>query len=470
MNPKAIFNFLLLAFNLRRALLAATETCWVYVIVVFLAALMRLTASLTPLPLFTAYWLALNIGRGLPSAHWRWAILRTIAIFSAVMSVLAVARVEIYPNLAWDDWTWLARFVTNLFLSPHGISVEQIVSAAVIYVFIRGLGFGQRPLTLWFVGFQFRLGIVIFFGLFSVAAFFPGVIDDLFFAQWIFVYFFLSLLAGALARIEETSTDFRFTVRWVMTLLASVALVLFLGLGVLQIFTVDTAQRMLGIFAPLWGLFSIVLLIIAIPIGYLLEWLVNLLRPLFQSLGQVLENLQNSPLGNLLKSSPVQQNAANNELLATLMKTTFILAILLLIGYWLARALNKKMQGIEQETFIRESISDDDAAERALHTSTKKKKQPRAYAPNIAAETIRRIYAALVARAAAAGLPRRVAETPYEFLPRLENHWSDESADLRSITEAYVDAHYAEHETTQEQVGRVREAWRRVEESIKRKA
>ena len=451
--------------ELRLALLAAMETCWVYAVIVFLCALTGLNASLTPLPFFIVYWLALLIGRVLPGTQRRWLVLQAIAILSAVIGVFAVARVEIYSTLAWYDWMWLSSFLTNLFLSVRGISIEQIVSAAVIYVFIRGLGFGQRPLTLWFIGFQFRLGIVVFFGLFFFAAFFHNMIDDQFLALWIFVYFFLSLFAIALARIEEMGAEFRFTPRWSITLLASVALVLFIGLGVLQVFTVDTAQSMLGLFAPLWGLVSLLILIIAIPFGIVADWLVNILKPLFQSLGQLIDNLQNTPLGNLAAGARDLQNAANNELLATALRTILILAVVLTIGYWLARALNKKMQSIEDETYLRESITDEEA-ERALHTSTKKKNPLRSRAQDIAAETIRRIYAALVARAAEAGLVRQVAETPYEFLPRLEKYWSDDSADLRSITEAYVQVHYAEEQANQEQVGRVREAWERIKRKM----
>lgn len=461
MKYKTTLRFLLVPFNLRRALLAAMETCWVYAVIVFLAALMQLNASLTPLPFFIVYWLALNLGRALPRTRLRGILLQATAMLSALVCVLAVARLEIYPALVWSDGAWLPRFLANLFLSVRGITLEQIVSVAAVYVFIRGLGFGQRPLTLWFIGFQFRLGVVVFFGLFFLAAFARGLGVDQFFAPWIFVYFFLALLSIALARSEELGADFQFTPRWMATLLAAVALVLFIGLGVAQVFTVETAQALLGIFAPLWAVVALLILIVAVPLGYIIDFLFQLLKPLFQPFGQMLANLQNSPLGNFAKDTFGLQDAANNELSMNILRTILILAVLLLIGYWLVRALNKKMQSIEAETYVRESIADQ-AAERARRAATKKKTPPRARAHALAAETIRRIYAALVARAAAAGLPRRLAETPYEFLPRLEKHWSAEANDLRAITEAYVQAHYAEEPTTQAQASRVKAAWERI--------
>lgn len=74
----------------------------------------------------------------------------------------------------------------------------------------------------------------------------------------------------------------------------------------------------------------------------------------------------------------------------------------------------------------------------------------------------------LMARAGDAGLPRHIAETPYEFLPRLQRAWPDEADQVRTITEAYVAVHYGEREFGAAEVNRLRGLWKRVEGRIKR--
>jgi hypothetical protein len=188
-----------------------------------------------------------------------------MAILIAFVTMFAVARAELYPLFGWYDWGWLSRYVPTLISFTKSIAAEHIVSAGVLYVFIRGLGLAQRPLTLWFVGLQFRIGVVVFFFLLLVASYLKSYDAS----PWIFAYFGFSLLAIALARLEEMGSDLRLGLRWAVTLLAAVALVLFLGLGILQFFTVEAARILLLLLTPLWMLAGLIFLLIAIPAGLL---------------------------------------------------------------------------------------------------------------------------------------------------------------------------------------------------------
>ncbi|HEX7593575.1 MAG TPA: hypothetical protein VF429_05330, partial [Anaerolineae bacterium] len=81
---KTTFSFLLLPFHLnfrrelRFALLAAMETCWVYSVLAFLASIMGFARAISPLSLFAAYWIALVVGRVLPQRKERWWVLQAI--------------------------------------------------------------------------------------------------------------------------------------------------------------------------------------------------------------------------------------------------------------------------------------------------------------------------------------------------------------------------------------------------------
>ena len=450
--------------EIRYALLAAMETCWVYAILAFLA-LVSGSYALSPLSLFAAYWIALLAGRTLPRLKQRWTILQFAAIGIAFITLLVLVRVELYPSYGLFDFAWLPRYLMSAISFARGFSPELLATLGVMYVFIRGLGFGQRPLTLWFVGFQFRLGIVAFFGLFFIGAF----IQPFDASRWIFVYFFISLLAIALARIDEIGTSIPLGARWTINLLAAVAIVIFLGLGVLQFFTLEAADTVVRLLTPLGAFIGALFLIILIPLGILAGWLIDFIRPLFaglKDLNQILNNL--FPQGAQEALQKMQPDPAILNLLAPILKILGIVAIVVGVGYLLARALNKRMKQIEDETFIRESIGGDEESARVRDRRAKRVQGRRR--ASISAESIRRIYAALVARAAEAGLPRHVAETPYEFLPRLERTWPAETEQIRAITDAYVAVHYAERDVGKDVVSRVRAAWQAVEKRIKRKA
>lgn len=451
--------------ELRYALLAATESCWVYAVLVFVAATFGGTAP-SPLAIFSAYWIALVAGRRLPLMKRRWIILQGAAIGIAILTALVIVRLQVYTAYAPVDLAWLPRYLGDLVGFTERMSPALLTTLTVIYAFLRGLGFGQRPLTLWFTGFQFRLGIVLFFGTLVLSAFVRG--SDI--TMWIFVYFSLSLLAIALARMDEMASPLPLGPRWGITLLAAVGLVIFLSVSLLQVLTLDAVDALIVLLAPLYALFGLIVILVAIPFSYLAAWLVDLLKPLFTNLGQLAEMLGNLvPPGMDEAMRQVQANGGIADVLGVLLKTLLIVAAVVGAGYLLARALNRRMQQVEDETYVREAIGNDEDAERALRERRKKQRLQKRHSGDIAAESIRRVYAALVARAAQMGLPRRTAETPYEFLPRLERAFPEPAEQVHAITEAYIAVHYGEHNAPQTEVRRVRAAWEEVKKHMKRK-
>lgn len=462
-----LFRTSLPAFNFRRelrlALLAAMETCWVYAILVFLAALMQVPALSSPITLFGAYWIAWFVGRELPRRRVRWTIVQALAILIAVVVLLVIARIELYAELDWLDFGWMPRYLRSILLAD-GFGRAVYLTLAILYVFIRGLGFGSRPLTLWFVGFQFRIGVVIFFGIMVASAIYRPV--DV--SPWVFLYFFLSLLSISLARLDEMGSDLHYGPRWAITLVSGVVIVLFLGLVLLQFFTLDSATWLLGLLSPLWIVGGFILLLIAIPASYVAGFLVDLLRPLFTNLGSLFRGISQAlPQFNQRDVEDLASRLAPLAMLLPVLQVVGVLAVVLTIGYIIARALNRRMQKSEEDAYEREALESEDENARARRAFLPKKKPSLQRARQIGAETIRRIYAAMVGRAEEAGMPRKVAETPYEFSPRLQSAWQEQSSDVSAITEAYVAVHYAERDATEEEVGRVREAWERIKGKVK---
>jgi hypothetical protein len=73
--------------------------------------------------------------------------------------------------------------------------------------------------------------------------------------------------------------------------------------------------------------------------------------------------------------------------------------------------------------------------------------------------SIRQIYASLVALATAAGFPRGVAETPYEYVSSLHQAFPASEQEIQMITEAYVQTHYGQRTFRSGYVGVIRDAW-----------
>ncbi len=447
----------------RLVLLAAMETCWTHTILTILLGVAGSRVTLSPLPLFAAYWLALIVGRVLPQTKMRWLALQFVAFGIALATVLLVVFAELYSARAVSDLGWLAHYVSALLTWTNNRGAEQIISAGAVYVFLRGLGFAQRPLTLWFVGYQFRLGVVAFL----LALLFAGLTkpfapDSVFDpSPIIFFYFFISLCAIALARIEEMGGAIRYSPRWGATIAGSIAIVLILGLVALQFLNPETVKWLFLPLLPVWWVLAAILLALAFVGGFFAGWLVDLLRPLFESIARLTQIFPQQMPPEWQDQLDKAQADANLGLFVNFGKTLLVAAALLLVGYLLARALNRRMKQIETEEYAREAIGMDET-DGHTRRATSHKKKSRSLAQRLAAENIRRIYAALVARAARAGLPRRPAETPYEFLPRLQTQWQTDTDDLRAITEAYVAAHYGELDAPVEQVNRVRAAWARI--------
>ncbi len=444
------------------------ETCWAYSIVAFLGAA-TLTATVSPLSLFMTYWVALLVGRILPCLQLRWRALELLTVCIALLTLLVIVRVEVVgARVGGLDMTWLPGYVMSLLSLRESISGEFLTTAAVLYMFFRGLGLSQRPLTHWFIGFQFRLGIVAFFVVLVMSA----MVAHYDATPAILIYFFLALLAIALARLDEMGSALALGPRWAVTLLAAVVMVIFLGLVLLQFFTLDAANALLVLLSPVFQVLGLLLFLLLIPAGILTEWLLNLLEPFLQGIrapfDQVLRNL--SRLAPAEQPQLAPQPNPYLDLFISAAKILLVATLMVGVGALLARALNRRMLQIEEETYRRESTGAEEEDSGRVHTSRRGKRAAPHRMGSIAAETIRRIYAALVARASDAGLPRRVAETPYEFLPRLMVAWPEEADDIQEITEAYIAVHYGEHAANVEEVGRVRAAWRRVQTGIRRHA
>ena len=443
----------LLRAQLRLLLLAAAETCWIYTVTLLLGALADAPRQVSPLGILFVYWIALQTGRILPSTRKNWRLLQALAVAIAGLTILGVIRLNLYSELPSTDVNWLPDYFGRLAMLQARGAAEQISTLALIFAFTRGLGFAQRPLTLWTVGYQFRLGIVVFFGVALLSAFTMSVA----FSAWVFLYFALSLPAIALARVEEAGQERPLNAKWALVLLAAVSATLLLGFAATQIFTLDAINAFFAFLAPLGLILAVLAALIAIPLLFVVNLLAEWLTPFFDFLRGILQNLGPNWGGGNQDAQQFLERVSYIiiDLLPYLRLGGVALGIIV-SGWLVARALNKRIAWQEHELF---ATQDTDALEKFAPTKAPRKARGRFARRALYAENVRRIYAALLVQAAHAGLERRAAETPLEFLPRLCARFPANAYAFDKITNAYVATHYAQRPATDAQVRELRALW-----------
>lgn len=458
--PPAPRDFNLRA-ELRLALLAGAESCWLYAIVITVGIIGGLPHEVSPFGIFIVYWLGLLAGRQLPRLPQSWRVLQILTVLVAILAILIAIRVGLYTELAITDFSWLPLYFRHIFQLFEHATPDDLSTFVLIFAFIRALGFAGQPLTLWTIGFQFRLGIVIFFVLAGIGALSTRV--D--FTLWIFVYFAFFLVSIALARIEDAGRVGTLGSRWAMVMLSMLAVILLIGYAATQLLTLRAVNALFAALAPVALIGEAILLIIALPIIYVLDFIFHLLSPLFKMFADFFSrffpaNTTNNPQSNQAISS-VMQGLIN---LAPYLRLLGVILVMGILAWWIARTLNKRMNRIEEEMSAHEPMTDAEAhgkpearRPRSLHLSHRE----------IQAENVRRIYAALQAHAESFGLKRLDAETPNEYLPRLAAQFPESNADLSAITSAYVAVHYAQQNPTQERVQELRQIWLRLRDQMK---
>jgi hypothetical protein len=85
-----------------------------------------------------------------------------------------------------------------------------------------------------------------------------------------------------------------------------------------------------------------------------------------------------------------------------------------------------------------------------------------------ARERVRRLYLALLNRAAKAGHPRRSIQTPFEYAAELEPRLAEEGDALETLTEAFVQARYSRRMFPPEEVSFLRRVWQRLQAALRK--
>jgi hypothetical protein len=84
-------------------------------------------------------------------------------------------------------------------------------------------------------------------------------------------------------------------------------------------------------------------------------------------------------------------------------------------------------------------------------------------------ERIMFYYLAMVRRGGETGYPRRQSQTPYEYSRSLADRFDEVGSEVQSLTDAFVEARYSEHDIRGERVNLVQQIWQRIRKALQRK-
>jgi hypothetical protein len=374
----------------------------------------------------------------------------------------------------WNP-AWLADAFRNL-QTDELLSLDVVVFLLALFIWWRGIVLAQRRLESDTVVSRFRSGMVML----AITTMVSGFLLPSAPYQFVFVFFFVSLLGIALARAEEVGQQYGgsqspFSLSWLATVVTATIGILILAAGFATLLTDKNVSRFLG---PVWEVQRIVFTFLTYVILFVVSWVG---RGVIEFLESIMGDLDTKGFEFALTPPEIGGVEALGEssftpeqqALAKAVGVIFtILIILLLIAFSLrrlrARAGRRRneyresvWEGINVRNSLRDLLND---GRRRLGEMTNMLSHSR-LGQMFAALTIRRIYAHMSALATELGHPRALYETPYEYQPTLEQAFPNNHEEVGQVTEAYVTVHYGEVPDQHTNLKMIRAAWERIQEA-----
>jgi hypothetical protein len=469
----------LLRLSWRRELLLLTvalmEVCWIQPWTRILVRLTERTQEdISALVLFVLLLFALYLTRSLSRMDIPLAVHRLVTIGMALLTMSVFLWFHFYSDYHVLDWRWVAAAGRHALDFSLRVPFEWSAFLIVAYLWWRGIGFAQKRLSPESVGFYFRWGIVAQIW-FHFVALMWGSLQDVY--PLIFGFFFSGLLAVALSRAEDVSQTHAgihspFNASWLGILLGGTLLALVAGGALASVLSVSGVQLLLQWLQPILSILRQALSAVIIALAYLLQplmWLFVRIGERFLG-DQFLQELESQD--ELLELLPTDEQIAATPWYLHALKILVLLlivAIVLLVVYW---TVNRRREGGNSgRREERESVwSAGDLRQDLLSNLRARLQKIRdglASLGQLSRErysfvSVRRVYASVVKAATRAGYPRPSSSTPYEHMSILRQAFPGHVADVQSVTEAYIRAHYGEVPFSSEELDRVRKAGSRL--------
>jgi len=453
--------------------IAGMETCWIVGWSrILMAELQADIPELSWWSLFALYAIGLTTARLVSRLEPRYGpwIIAGLALLTSLLLLLV--------NLGWTS--------SALFSFANLSSAESVVTLLFGFlIWILALRTPAQAGDTRAVARRFQIGIALI-SAFALATLRvpalqqrPGQAQDSASTGLIVAYFGCGLLAVALTRIEEVartepSGAAPFNVKWIVTLAATL---LVAGVSTLLATNVLTVDAIRWLLRPVGNVLNALLYAIVFIATWALFALISLLLPLIQALfhGVLGEEGEQTIQEWMEASAPTGEG---EEVASTLifspqfleaLRVLVIALISLLLLWGIIRAFRRWQMQHYTAGGVREPVAPDRSLAQDLAEFLKdqwKNLQTadlRHLFQRRGTGSARAIYANLLALLAQAGYPRQPEQTPYEYQPAAGQALPTRQAEISTITEAYVRAHYGEVEISPQELSHLQDAWKRIQ-------
>ena len=383
----------------------------------------------------------------------------------------------------WFDPRWLGDLVKSIFSAGNQLWFRNIAVIILVAIcWLRGLSLAKRVIDIDEMGTRLRFG-----GLF-LAPLAVGIADQYLavrVAPFVLLYFFALLMAIALTRAEEMSTQnlthgFAMTPRWFVTVaIAGIFLVLlsaFFGALTGQ----DNLQTLRSWLGPLWAAIYYAGTTILHTVLYLATPLVALLSFIVDQLFFLIQRLLSSVIGpqdlEAIDLQPItdfaQELVGEDELIAppnipfqigrgaVVLGTFLIITLVIFLSRRLFRA-RLFVTGRDGEILDGNAgIQLNRGGIRGWFDQIAQMRRRRT------AQSIRRIYQDMCLLAAENSYPRGETETPFEYMETVQPLWRESMDEVKLITQAFARIRYGELPETAEELAQIKQAWQTLRKTV----
>lgn len=392
---------------------------------------------------------------------------RDIALGVLLLWLLLALRLTLYRHYPFLNLKWVGELLSHV--GDRKLWPQDVTVIAMMLLFWwRGLKLAGQSLGVDFVGYSFRVGVLTM----AVAVALAAQTLNWSVTPFVFGFFFLSLVAMALARAEEVGrwregVPFPFSVGWLLSIVAAAGAVVLVTIGLIALLTGVNIIQALALLGPVWELLRVATLLVIYA-------LVAILFPLFQFLVGQLGNFFENANIELRPETPTENPFLNPDKYI-IQPSTFgpfqpaltvlvVLAGVLLVALAFGRLWQQRnrLGEVETESAWGQREKGGGLAGRARQVLGLFTGRLGLLNRWYTAASIRRIYAQMVATAARCGYPRAASDTPFEHLPTLAEAWPGMEPQLQTITQAYVQIHYGELPETPEELQAICTAWEQL--------
>jgi len=480
------------------------EVFWLYPWFVWVAQWPALTLQklpLSPASIILLLIISFYVTRFITNRDWSLRKARLIIVFSGLLTILLVVRLEYGAGLALLDGQWFAHISQVLLHSlspPHPLPIAFI---AATYLWWRGVRLGRSPLYTSDTYLSFTLGIislVLLITLWSVTWGTESLVElSSTLVPNVAAFFFAALAALALTNLHATQRKIPpeetlriFNRRWLPILFGIVSGIVLVGMGIASLFSGEFLALLTRLFNSAGDLLRTLMEYLLMPFGYVAEgavWLVQQIAG--QSGGE-------SPAGSGGGSGALIQREIGEagtgielpETAVLAIKWTLFAIVVIAVIFLLTKLITRYRSSREKADVdeIHESLWSWQGfrADLRLFFSMffqrfrRKKKRPTKgktavpqwYRKDKVEGTlgIREIYQRLLWLASYSGVERHRHETPYEYTTRLVQVVPAGTEQLNELTNIYIDVRYGDIEAKQRQVDYANRLWGILKELLRR--